>query len=312
MVNRNLRIVFMGTPEFAVPSLKILLDAGYPIAGVITPPDKPGGRGMKQMMVSPVKLFAAENNLKVLQPANLKSPAFIRELQSLQADLQVVVAFRMLPESVWNMPTFGTMNLHGSLLPAYRGAAPIQWAVIHGETMTGLTTFMLQHEIDAGQILHQVKIPVLDEDNAGTLHDRMSQAGAGLVLGSVDLLAAGTAQLKAQDITKVSYAPKITHEHTKINWNKPVHEVYNLIRGMSPYPGAWTVLDGLELKIFRTSIISGEANHPSGFLRKENKKLIVQAGDGELEIMEVQLTGKRKMTTGDFLNGYAVKDWSVS
>jgi len=312
MLNRNLRIVFMGTPEFAVPTLEILSDAGYPIVVVITAPDKPGGRGLKQMMISPVKSFAQSRGFHVLQPTNLKSASFLEELKSLNADLQVVVAFRMLPELVWNLPRLGTMNLHASLLPAYRGAAPIQWAIIRGEKKTGLTTFMLQHEIDKGHILKQREMPILDEDDAGSLHDRMMYAGAGLVLGSVDLLQIGNTKLIHQDDLKASHAPKIHHEDAHINWQKPVIEVINLIRGMSPYPGAWTILDDMEWKILKTSFYSNQEQKAIGLLAVENKKLIAQASGGEVEILEVQLAGKKKMTARDFINGYKIKDWSMS
>jgi methionyl-tRNA formyltransferase len=312
MINRNLRIVFMGTPEFAVPTLEILVDAEYTIAGVITSPDKAGGRGMKQMIISPVKSFAQSRGINVLQPANLKSPAFLKELKSLNADLQVVVAFRMLPEVVWNMPRFGTMNLHGSLLPAFRGAAPIQWAIIRGEKMTGLTTFMLRHEIDEGQILKQREIPILDDDDAGSLHDRMMFAGTGLVLGSVDLMQMDTAIFTPQDEMKVSFAPKIHHEDGHIHWQKSGLEINNLIRAMSPYPGAWTILDGMELKIFKTSGSSDKVNGSHGLLVLENKKLLAQAKDGELEILEVQLAGKKRMSASDFINGYKIRNWNLT
>ncbi len=302
----------MGTPDFAVPSLQILLEAGYPIIGVVTAPDKIGGRGMKELIVSPIKKFALEHTIPVLQPVNLKSRLFINQLSQLKADLQVVVAFRMLPESVWSMPSMGTINLHGSLLPAYRGAAPIQWALIQGETVTGLTTFKLQHEIDSGQIIHQLEIPVLEDDNAGSLHDRMSIAGAGLILGSVDLISKGQAPFFVQDEWMVSHAPKIHHEHGKIQWNSSQRDVYNLIRGMSPFPGAWTMLDGKEFKILLAKPHSDVATDTPGILRKEGKKLLVQTRSGELEIMEVQMTGKKRMTVGEFLNGYTIKDWSLT
>lgn len=302
----------MGTPEFAVPSLKILLDAGYAIAGVITAPDKPGGRGMKEMMVSPVNKFAMEHGIRVLQPVNLKAHAFLKELRELRADLQVVVAFRMLPSVVWDMPHLGTINLHGSLLPAYRGAAPIQWAIIRGESVTGLTTFKLQHEIDAGQIIHQLEISILPDDTAGTLHDRMSMAGAGLILGTVDMISGGIAQYQPQDEWSVSHAPKIHHEDGRINWNKSVSDIYNLIRGMSPWPGAWTILDGKEFKILRAAKFSENKELPPGSLRLEGKKLITQTFDGEIELLEIQLTGKRRMQAGEFLNGYKITDWSLT
>lgn len=302
----------MGTPEFAVPTLEILEDAGYTIAGVITSPDKPGGRGLKQMMISPVKSFAQQRGMRVLQTANLKSSAFLKELKSLKADLQVVVAFRMLPEAVWSMPSLGTMNLHGSLLPAFRGAAPIQWAMINGETITGLTTFMLQHEIDEGQILKQREIPILQGDDAGSLHDRLMYAGSGLVLGSVDLIQTGKAAFSPQDEHKASFAPKIHHEDGHLKWHKTTLEITNLIRGMCPYPGAWAILDGKELKIFRISVSSQKVNRTPGLLALENKKLLAQAKDGELEILEVQLTGKKKMSARDFINGYKIRNWNLT
>lgn len=302
----------MGTPDFAVPSLEILADAGYEIAAVITSPDKPGGRGMKQIMVSPVKTFALSRGFNILQPVNLKSAVFLKELKSLNADLQVVVAFRMLPEAVWNMPRLGTINLHGSLLPAYRGAAPIQWAIIRGETKTGLTTFRLQHEIDEGNVLRQIAIPILENDNAGLLHDRMMNAGSGLVLGSVDLIQMNTAIFKSQDDLKASFAPKIHHEDGHIDWQKKIVEIHNLVRGMSPFPGAWSILDDIEWKILKSAPYSQQKNRVPGVLIWENKKLIAQAQDGELEILEVQMAGKRKMSATDFMNGYKIKNWNMT
>src|SRR5678809_197533 len=254
MIKRNLRIVFMGTPEFAVPSLQYLLDAGYPIVGVVTAPDKPGGRGMKQIISSPIKEFATTHGLPVLQPVNLKSKDFAQELSKLEADLQIVVAFRMLPEVIWKMPPMGTINLHGSLLPAYRGAAPIQWAIINGDSTTGVTTFRLQHAIDTGEILLQREIPILKEDDVGTLHDRMKYIGASLIVSTVDLLSMGEAITIKQDQSRVSHAPKIFHENAHVNWNTTALAIFNLIRGMSPFPGAWTLLDGLELKILKAKL----------------------------------------------------------
>lgn len=302
----------MGTPDFAVPSLQFLLEAGYPIAGVITAPDRLGGRGMKQVITSPVKKFALSRRLNVLQPTNLRSTSFQDALKALQADLQVVVAFRMLPESVWSMPVLGTMNLHGSLLPAYRGAAPIHWAVINGEKKTGVTTFMLQHQIDTGDIMLQREIPITDEDDTGALHDRMMFIGAGLVVSSLDLIANGQVILKKQNESTVSHAPKIHHNDGHIDWALPVQRVYNLIRGMSPFPGAWTVLDGKECKILKARIHSSTQNHPIGQLYQREKSLLVQANEGEIEILEIQMAGKRRMTAIDFMNGYAIKKWTLS
>lgn len=312
MIERNLRIVFMGTPDFAVPSLQVLIDAGYPVVAVITAPDKPGGRGMKEMIVSPVKKVAQQHQIPVLQPTNLKSKEFVSQLRSLKADLQVVVAFRMLPEVVWNMPPLGTINLHGSLLPAYRGAAPIQWAVIRGETVTGLTTFRLQHEIDTGQIIHQLKVPVLKTDTAGTLHDRMMMAGAGLIIGTIDAIQSGEVQYLEQDNSKVSHAHKISHTDAHIIWNSSSYDVYNHIRGFSPYPGAWSILDNKELKILRAEVLSGQPTLKPGMLEKRGKKLVASTKDGELELLEVQLAGKKRMSAGDLLNGYQIKDWSLT
>ncbi len=312
MVNRDLRIVFMGTPEFAVPSLQYLLDAGYPVVGVVTAPDKPGGRGMKQIISSPVKDFASAHGIPVLQPLNLKSKEFATELSKLDADLQVVVAFRMLPEVIWKMPPMGTINLHGSLLPKYRGAAPIQWAVINGDTVTGVTTFRLQHAIDTGEILLQREIPILKEDDVGTLHDRMKYIGASLVVSTVDLLSTGKAVTIKQDNSLVSHAPKIFHEDAHVTWNQSALSIFNLIRGMSPYPGAWTQLDGMELKILKAQKSDVEASHKPGTAFLQNKKLLVQTGDGIIELLEVQLAGKRKMNVKDFLNGYSIKDWSLT
>ncbi len=302
----------MGTPDFAVPSLQLLLEAGYAVVGVITAPDRKGGRGMKQTITSPIKKFALDRELPILQPTNLKSAAFIEELKNLQADLQVVVAFRMLPEAVWNMPPLGTMNLHGSLLPAYRGAAPLQWAIIRGEKTTGVTTFLLQHKIDTGDVLLQREIPILEDDTTGTLHDRMMIIGAGLVVASVDFIAAKQITLKKQDETTVSHAPKIHHQDGHIKWNEPVREVYNLIRGMSPFPGAWTILDEKECKILKAKIHSTETQHLPGTLLQKEKSLIAQADGGEIEILEIQMEGKRRMTATDFMNGYPIKTWTLS
>jgi methionyl-tRNA formyltransferase len=312
MIQRNLRIVFMGTPAFAVTSLQFLLEAGYPVVGVITAPDKMGGRGLKQVISSPVKQFAREHALPVLQPANLKSKGFLEKLRTLKADLQVVVAFRMLPEVVWNMPPKGTLNLHGSLLPSYRGAAPIQWAVIRGENVTGVTTFLLQQEIDTGKILQQRETPILPDDDAGSLHDRMMLIGAGLVVSTLDEISSGVLKGIPQDESRASHAPKIHHQDGRIQWEKPAGEIYNLIRGMSPFPGAWTILDGMELKVWKSRIHSTSAMTVPGTLSLKDKLLLVQTGDNELELLEVQMTGKRRMNARDFINGYRIKDWSLT
>ena len=300
----------MGTPEFAVPSLNKIYEAGYEIAAVITAPDKPAGRGM-QLTQSAVKKFALEKNLKILQPEKLKSPEFIEELKSLKADLQVVVAFRMLPEIVWNMPPMGTVNLHGSLLPQYRGAAPINWAIINGEKETGVTTFKLQQQIDTGNILLQEKIPVSENETAGTLHDKMMNVGAELLLKTIRGLENGTLKEIPQPSTSnvghatLRAAPKIFTETGEINWNKNVDEIYNLIRGLSPYPSAFTFLNGKKLKIFSAEKEnSGESNGAGQFLTDHKTFLKFAARDGFISLKEIQLEGKKKMKIEDFLRGW--------
>ena len=308
----KLRIIFMGTPEFAVPSLDKLLRAGYNIVGVITAPDKPAGRGMT-LQQSAIKKFAVEKGLKIVQPEKLKAPDFLKELQELKADLQIVVAFRMLPEVVWNMPPMGTINLHASLLPQYRGAAPINWAIINGEKETGATTFKLQHQIDTGNILLQQKLSIGEEETAGELHDRMKEIGADLLVKTINELVAGT--LKETPQSSLSpfggeperrlHAPKLSTETSKINWNKNVDEVYDLIRGLSPYPAAFTFLDGKTLKIYKAK---KEINQPSitaGEYETDKKTFLKFACiNGYILITELQLEGKKKITIEEFLRGY--------
>lgn len=307
-----LRIVFMGTPDFAVASLEALVKAGYTIAGVVTAPDKPAGRGMK-MNESAVKKYAVENGLKVLQPEKLKDPAFLEELKALQADLQVVVAFRMLPEAVWNMPRMGTINLHGSLLPQYRGAAPINWAVINGEKETGVTTFKLKHEIDTGDILLQEAFPVGDDETAGEVHDKMKEIGAGLLVKTVKGLVDGTLQETPQsspdNSLPLKHAPKIFTETCKIGWSKPVAVIHNLVRGLSPFPGAFTYLDDKMLKIYRAEKETASAiTQPPGSHQTDGKTFLkFAAADGYLQVKELQLEGKKKMSVEDFLRGYHFK-----
>ncbi|MEO6843988.1 MAG: methionyl-tRNA formyltransferase [Ginsengibacter sp.] len=307
----SLRIIFMGTPEFAVPSLQKLYDAGYNIAAVVTAPDKPAGRGM-QLTQSAVKKFAIEKKLKILQPEKLKSPAFIEELQLLKADVQIVVAFRMLPEIVWNMPPMGTINLHGSLLPHYRGAAPINWAIINGEKDTGVTTFKLQHEIDTGNILLREKIKIEDDETAGTLHDKMMEIGANLLLKTIRELETGnlkeTEQHSAPSLehsASIRHAPKIFTETCEINWNKGVEEIYNLIRGLSPYPAAFTFMNGKKLKIFSSQKeLGNEANAPGKYVTDHKTFLKFAASDGFVSLKEIQLEGKKRMKIDDFLRGW--------
>jgi methionyl-tRNA formyltransferase len=305
----------MGTPEFAVASLDAILRAGYTVAGVVTAPDKPAGRGM-QLTESAVKKFALEKGLPVLQPEKLKDPAFHETLRALRADLQIVVAFRMLPEIVWNMPPMGTVNLHGSLLPQYRGAAPINWAVINGEKETGVTTFQLQQDIDTGSILLQDRFPIAETDTAGDVHDRMMVIGAQLLVKTIDGLASGELHSTPQENPAgLKHAPKIFTETCRIDWNKPVADVYNLIRGLSPFPAAFTSLDGKTLKIFRSEKEAGTSGVAVGgaamggvaignYETDGKTYLRFAAADGFIRVTELQLEGKKKMPVGDFLRGY--------
>jgi methionyl-tRNA formyltransferase len=299
----NMRIIFMGTPEFAVPSLEILLENGYNVVAVVTAADKPGGRG-HQLLQSPVKKFSLSKGLEVLQPTNLKSPEFIEKLRSLKPDLQVVVAFRMLPEPVWSLPRIGTFNLHGSLLPKYRGAAPINWAVIGGEKETGVTTFFIRQEIDTGDLLFQEKLNIGPEETAGELHDRMMVLGAGLVLKSVMAIESGNYKLQKQDDSQATKAPKIFHETCRINFNQPVQKVHDFIRGLSPYPGAWMPFEEGEMKILRSSVLSEQPNLAPGEMVHDKKSVRIATADGYLNVIELQVPGKRRMAVADFLNGY--------
>ena len=304
------RIVFMGTPEFAVPSLDKLLQSEYNIVGVITAPDRPAGRGMN-VQQSAIKKFAAEKGLQILQPVKLKDPEFLQQLQSLKADLQIVVAFRMLPEVVWNMPPMGTVNLHGSMLPQYRGAAPINWAIINGEKETGATTFKLQHQIDTGNILLQQKIIIGDDETAGELHDKMKAVGADLLLRTVNglinesLTETPQSSSDQEGQTILREAPKLSTENLKINWNKNVGEIYNLIRGLSPYPAAFTLLNNKTLKIYKSQKeiiqpISAEGN----FETDKKTFLKFACTNGYISIKELQLEGKKRMSIEDFLRGF--------
>ncbi len=306
---QSLRIIFMGTPEFAVASLDALVKHGYNIVGVVTAPDKPAGRGMK-MNESAVKKYAVEQNLHILQPEKLKNPEFIEELKSLKADLQIVVAFRMLPEVVWNMPPLGTVNVHGSLLPQYRGAAPINWAVINGEKETGVTTFKLKHEIDTGDILLQESFPIGEDDTAGEVHDHMKEVGAKLLVKTVEGLMNGTLVEKTQSSVVSSesailkHAPKIFTETCKIDFSKTVNEVHNLIRGLSPFPGAFTTLHDKMLKIYRSKKEITTQVLPAEFVTDGKTYLKFACSDGYVHLLEIQLEGKKKMLIEDFLRGY--------
>ncbi|HTF31840.1 MAG TPA: methionyl-tRNA formyltransferase [Flavitalea sp.] len=303
-----MRIVFMGTPEFAVASLRGLVEAGFNIAGVITAPDKPAGRGLK-INESAVKIYALQHGLNILQPEKLKDPEFLRSLKDLHADIQVVVAFRMLPEVVWNMPPMGTINLHGSLLPKYRGAAPINWAVINGEKETGVTTFKLQHEIDTGNILLQKKFDIGEDETAGDVHDRMKIIGAELLVETLKRIADSNIQEQPQPSAEnILHAPKIFTETCRIDWKKNVKTIYNLVRGLSPYPGAFTMLEGKTLKILKAEkIISAVQEEPGTFLTDGRTFLKFAAGDGYLNVLDLQLEGKKKMQVQEFLRGFRLK-----
>ena len=331
----NLRIIFMGTPDFAMASLDKLVQSGYNIVGVITAPDKPGGRGM-ELQQSAVKKYAVENNLKVLQPEKLKNPQFLEELKALKADVQVVVAFRMLPEVVWKMPPMGTINVHGSLLPQYRGAAPINWAIINGEKFTGVTTFKLQHEIDTGNILMAEKIIIEDDETAGELHDKMKEVGAEILLKTLKGLEDGSlkeimqesmvnSQKSIDEVTEakkngsggspftiphspLQHAPKIFTETCQVNFTKTVDEVYNLIRGLSPYPAAFTFLNGKKLKLYKVNKVNEiekvEKVNTEEFKTDGKTFLHFACSNGFIAVKELQLEGKKKMNTEDFLRGY--------
>jgi len=317
MEKKDLRIVYMGTPEFAEYSLRKLVENGYNIVGVITMPDKPIGRHGSVLQASPVKKYAVEAGIPVLQPEKLKDPSFLSELAALKADLQIVVAFRMLPEVVWNMPPMGTFNLHASLLPQYRGAAPINWAVINGDKVSGITTFFLKHDIDTGDIIHQEKVAIEPEDNAGTLHDKLMYLGADLVCRTVDDILTGNVQTRTQAElaeSELRPAPKIFKETCRIEWNQPSARVNDFIRGLSPYPAAWTVLTSPEgrqtdFKIFQASVVPGTPSEP-GLVRSDGRSFIhISTLDGWISLHEVQLAGKKRMPVNAFLCGLSVDGW---
>jgi len=325
---KSLRIVFMGTPEFAVASLDALVKAKYNIVAVITSPDKPAGRGLK-LQESPVKKYAVRHKLKVLQPEKLKNPEFLEELKSLNADIQIVVAFRMLPDTVWNMPPMGTINLHASLLPQYRGAAPINWVIINGEKDTGVTTFKLQHEIDTGNILLQESFPINENETAGELHDRMKEIGASLLVRTIESLANGTLQetpqssivnneLQIEDSqtsethspltihnSLLKAAPKITTQTCRIDWHKTIDEIHNLIHGLSPYPAAFTELGDKTIKIYKSEKEHAVPTSKIGRWESNGKTYLkFAAKDGYIHLKDVQLEGKKRMLIEDFLRGY--------
>lgn len=314
MDKKDLRIVYMGTPEFAVESLKRLVEGGYNIVGVITMPDKPMGRHGSVLQPSPVKQYAVSQGLKVLQPEKLKNEEFVAELRSLNADLQIVVAFRMLPEVVWNMPRLGTFNLHASLLPQYRGAAPINWAVINGDNETGITTFFLKHEIDTGEIIDQVRVPIADTDNVEVVYERLMRLGGDLVLKTVDAILEGSVKTIPQEelaqVGELRPAPKIFKETCRIDWTIGVKRIYDFVRGLSPYPAAWTELyqegtDPVMLKIFETEKLFCEHSLAPGTIVTDCKTYFkIASSDGYVNVLSLQLAGKKRMEINDFLCGY--------
>lgn len=321
MEKKDLRIVYMGTPEFAVESLKRLVEGGYNVVGVITMPDKPMGRHGSVLQPSPVKAYAVSQGLKVLQPEKLKDEAFLEELRALRADLQIVVAFRMLPEAVWQMPPLGTFNLHASLLPQYRGAAPINWAVINGDTETGITTFFLKHEIDTGEIIDQVRVPIADTDNVGVVYDRLMMLGGDLVLKTVDAILAGNVKTIPQETLSSTEplrpAPKIFKDTCRIDWTKGVKSVYDFIRGLSPYPAAWTELcepdsSPVTMKIYESSKEFVEHTFAPGTILTDKKTYFkVASTDGFVHLLSVQLAGKKRMNVTDFLRGYRYSEKAI-
>ena len=297
-----MKIVFMGTPEFAVPSLDILISNGYEIAGIITVPDRKKGRGLKESY-SAVKEYALEKGIEVLQPEKLKDEDFVRKVQQLQPDIIVVVAFRILPREVYTIAKYGSFNLHASLLPKYRGAAPINWAIINGEKESGVTTFFLQDKVDTGNVIMQKKVSIDETDTAGILHDKLMHIGKEAVLETVKIIEEGTVEVKEQDDTKASPAPKIFKDDCRIKWSEDAEKIYNFVRGLSPYPTAWTTLDGKSVKIYFTQKTEQNSNAGPGAIEIEGKRMLVNTGSNKLEITELQPEGKKKMKAEDFVNG---------
>lgn len=302
-----MRIIFMGTPEFAIPSLSLLLENFYDVAAVVTTPDKPQGRG-QTLAFSAVKQFAIQKDLKVLLPESLKDENFISQLKELNADLFVIVAFRILPGEVFTIPRFGAFNLHASLLPKYRGAAPINWAIINGEKETGVTTFFLQEKVDTGNVILQARLPIKENETAGELHDRLSEIGAEIVLHTVRLIEVGKANPKPQDDTLATPAPKIFKEHCVIDWHKDAHHIHNFIRGLSPVPCAYSFLNGKMFKIYKTVPENVQSDKPAGAVIDADKKLVVAAKDGIVKILELQLEGKRRLNVEEFLRGFKITE----
>jgi len=305
-----MRIIFMGTPEFALPSLKILLEHNYDIVAVVTSPDKPQGRGQK-LTFSPVKEFAITRNLRLLQPESLKAPDFASSLAHLQPTLIVVVAFRILPREVFTIPTAGSINLHASLLPKYRGAAPINWAIMNGERETGVTTFFLEEKVDTGSIILQARARIGPDETAGELHDRLAELGAEIVLQTVRQIELGTVRTQMQDETQSSPAPKIFKENCVVDWRNPAQQLHNFVRGLSPYPCAWTTHRGRTLRIFRTQPLCVEPASaqaaPGTVVEARDSCLHVQTGSGVISLLEIQLEGRKRMGPAEFLRGYRLE-----
>lgn len=300
----DLRLVFFGTPDFAVSSLAAVLDAGCEVAAVVTAPDKPAGRG-QHLRETPVKTYAQARDIPVLQPPKLKAPEFLAQLKALEADLHIVVAFRMLPEAVWNMPPMGTINVHASLLPQYRGAAPINWAIINGEAETGVTTFKLKHEIDTGNMLLQRKVRIMPEDNAGSLHDKLAREGALLLVDTLQRLAAGELQATPQPEEEgLKHAPKIFRETTKINWETPSDRIHDFIRGLAPYPAAATEIAGKQIRVYEAHVGEATTAQP-GTIESDHRSWLRMAGkDRWIYLDELQQEGKKKLRVAEFLRGF--------
>jgi methionyl-tRNA formyltransferase len=296
-----MNIIFMGTPDFAIPSIKAILNSRHKISAIVTAPDKERGRG-KKVTFTPVKEFALQHNIPILQPVKLKDEAFISELKKFNTDLFVVVAFRILPSEVYNIPEYGSFNLHASLLPKFRGAAPIQWAIIKGEKETGVTTFKIEEKVDTGNLYLQEKINIDEEDNFGTLHDKLSQLGADLVVKTIEIIEEGNYVLKQQDGSNASPAPKITKETGLINWNSGAEDIHNLVRGLSPYPAAYFFYDNKIIKVYRSAVV--HENFQPGSIHQQGDNLIVGCGTNSIKILELQLEGKKRMGTPEFLRGF--------
>lgn len=311
-MKRDLRIIFMGTPDFAVATLKMLVDNQYCIAAVITAPDRPAGRGRK-LNESAVKIYAQEQGLNILQPTNLKDADFLETLKSFKANLQIVVAFRMLPKAVWQMPEYGTFNLHASLLPNYRGAAPINWAIINGETKTGVSTFFIDEKIDTGDMILQKEVPINENDNVGDLHDKLMNVGSKLVIETVKRIATNTATTMPQtENSELKPAHKLNKDNCKINWQDTINNIHNKVRGLNPYPAAWSYLQNgdetLDVKIYKTAVVLEKHNLETGTVITDKKTLKIAVKGGYIFIVEIKLPGKRKMDVKSLLNGYHFKE----